>query len=112
MRIIVCGGRNFNSPALMDNVLSSLNPAPTEIIHGAAKGADTLANKWGIKNGITTIPIPAEWDLHGKSAGPIRNRKMAEMNPALVVAFPGGAGTKNMINTAKSMGIKVLIVSG
>jgi len=40
-----------------------------------------------------------EWDELGKKAGPLRNQRMLdEGKPDLVVAFPGGGGTKDMVS--------------
>ena len=51
---------------------------------------------------------PADWDTHGRGAGPIRNKQMLEEGkPDLVIAFPGGKGTANMIGQAKEAGIPV-----
>ena len=42
-----------------------------------------------------------EWDELGKKAGPLRNQRMLdEGKPNLVVAFPGGGGTKDMVRRA------------
>jgi len=57
------------------------------------------------------MPFPADWSRHGKSAGPIRNRQMLiEGRPDIVVAFPGGKGTANMIKQAVEAGVKVELV--
>ena len=56
------------------------------------------------------IPIkkfPAEWDKHGKGAGFIRNKQMAEYADA-VVLFPGGNGTNNMYEQASKMNLKII----
>jgi UDP-N-acetylmuramoylalanine-D-glutamate ligase len=51
---------------------------------------------------------PAKWDLHGKSAGPIRNQQMLDTGVDLVIAFPGGKGTAHMVSIAKKAGVKVV----
>ena len=66
----------------------------SEIISGMASGADTFAVEWAARFGFPLRAFPAEWDKHGRSAGPIRNQRMLdEGKPDLVVAFPGGKGT-------------------
>ena len=48
------------------------------IIHGACKtGADAIASKWCKQRREIELPMPAQWDEHGKAAGPIRNNQMA-----------------------------------
>jgi len=52
---------------------------------------------------------PALWEVHGKSAGFIRNKLMLEDGqPELVIAFPGGRGTSNMVSLAESAGVEVV----
>ena len=106
MKILVCGGRDFsNLPAVVDE----LEPLkPTEIIHGGASGADKLAGIFAKGWDLPCRVFPADWKTHGKAAGPIRNKQMLdEGKPDLVVAFPGGRGTENMIQQAERAGVPV-----
>lgn len=101
MRILICGGRDFKDVKLMHGLLDRLKPLIDVVIHGAAKGADVMAAEWAIANDIATDTYPAQWDLHGHAAGPIRNKRMLdEGKPDLVLAFPGGRGTENMVQQA------------
>lgn len=81
----------------------------TEIIHGAARGADTMAGDYGYASKIPVRTFPADWDQYGKRAGPIRNHQMLAEKPDLVVGFigPNSRGTKHMLDIAKKAGIKV-----
>ena len=133
MRILVCGGRDYGAPTddpelkelrkkqyhHVQTVLDQLLYDPNDeyhmpykdacIIHGAAKGADTAAWDYTAVHWTDCIPFPADWDRYGKDAGPIRNKQMLDKGkPNLVVAFPGGKGTANMIKQAKEAGIPVL----
>ena len=46
-----------------------------------------------------------------RGAGPERNARMlAEGRPDLVVAFPGGTGTADMVRRAKAAGVRVVEV--
>lgn len=82
------------------------------IIHGAATGADEWAAKIAHNEGIPTCGFPARWDIQRKAAGPIRNKRMLDVaEPHLVVAFPGGRGTANMVKQAKARGIEVQEIS-
>lgn len=81
----------------------------TFIISGAAKGADSVAIDWAIVNWIQFCEYPADWDHHGRAAGFIRNQKMLnEGRPDLVLAFPGGRGTEDMVRRALKAGVKVI----
>lgn len=110
MKVLICGGRDFNDVEYLNAVLTQIHKKKfiTTLIHGAAKGADTLAALWGHSQIINVIAIPAEWDQYGKSAGYIRNVQMADLKPDLVIAFSGGKGTAMMIDIAEKRGIKVL----
>jgi hypothetical protein len=117
MRVLVCGGRDFNDASLVYSTLSELQRerGPISVlIHGAATGADTLAAAWGNDYlGRSCVHhYPAEWLKHGKAAGPIRNQQMLdEGKPDIVIAFPGGRGTADMVRRAMAAGIEVLIVA-
>lgn len=90
----------------MDWVLTKL--PISVIIHGAARGADSLAKERAEAYRIPHIPFPANWKRYGRSAGHLRNTQMIEEgHPDLVVPFRGGDGTSNMIKQAKIYDIQV-----
>lgn len=113
-RVIVCGSRRWHDRDLIALVLSGLmiergwNPV---IVHGACRGADRIADEEAGKLGFLTDPHPADWDKHGKAAGPIRNREMAQLGADLCIAFgpTPGSGTKDMVDRAAKHGIPVEI---
>lgn len=107
MRAIVCGGREYSDEATLFAALDSIKPAL--VIQGGAPGADRLALKWCHSRCIECWNMPADWKKHGKAAGPIRNQRMIdEGKPSLVIAFPGGRGTENMVQLAERAGIPVI----
>lgn len=112
MRILVCGGRNFNDWPLLKDTLDGLEPMQASvIIHGAALGADALASQWARLRRVVVEPFFADWKTHGRASGPIRNARMLEEGkPDLVVAFPGGRGTANMVAQARAAGVRVIEV--
>lgn len=108
IRLLVCGGRQFTDYYRFEQAMSQLPFTPRFVIHGGAKGADTLADQWGKSHGIQPVRLDAMWDAHGKGAGPKRNQAMLDiMQPNYCVAFPGGSGTADMIRRCKSAGITV-----
>lgn len=115
MRVLICGSRHFNDYAKLFNELFDLNCYKWKtIIHGGARGADSLANLWAEAHNYEIECYPADWKTHGKAAGPIRNRQMlVEGKPDLVVAFlaPDSRGTKNMIEQAEKAGIPVKVIN-
>lgn len=118
MRVIVCGGRNYSARTRVYTLLDAIHavkPIRT-VVHGDARGADTLAKEWAqraaIPRRVEVEAHPADWSKHGKRAGPIRNRKMADVGADLCIAFPGGRGTSDMILKATAAWIPVLDLRG
>ena len=110
-RVIIAGTRYFNDYALLceyaDYKLSKIRQ-PIEIVSGHARGADTLGERYAEERGYKLTLFPAEWDKYGKSAGPRRNKEMAEYANALIAIWDGKSiGTKNMIDIAKEKGLKI-----
>jgi hypothetical protein len=111
MRILVCGGRDFDDYACLADALSNLPVRPDTIIHGGARGADALAAIWAKARHVAVEEYPADWRTHGHAAGPLRNRRMLEEGrPDVVVAFPGGKGTRDMMRQARAAGVQVIEV--
>ena len=113
MRVLVCGGRQFDDTAYLNSKLDELHLQHgfTVLIEGCARGADQLAGAWADAYGIAHLKFPADWDRLGRKAGPIRNKQMLdEGRPDLVVAFPGNSGTFNMCRQAEAAGVRVIKV--
>ena len=119
MRIIVTGSRDFTDDDLVNEALSDLferyiDHSEFVLVHGGARGADTLASLWAShlkKYGVREEAHHADWGLHGRAAGPIRNKAMVDKGADLVVAFykagSGNVGTKNCVAQAVLAGIPV-----
>ncbi len=109
LRLIVCGGRDWADYGAVNRALTMIHDKRgiAEIIQGGAKGADALAARWAKATGVACTEVPADWDKHGRAAGPIRNLQMLELKPDGVVAFPGGRGTKHMREAATAAGVRV-----
>lgn len=120
MKVLVCGGRDYNDWDTLCEVLNKyiakitdggVSP-PTQddlLIQGDAPGADRLAKRWAENWSMPVQTFKADWDYYGKRAGYLRNKRMLdEGKPDLVIAFPGGAGTAMMIKLAEEAGVKVV----
>lgn len=113
MRVLVCGGRDYSDADKMRRILDDMHAVTpfSTLIYGMARGADDLAKMWATARGIERLGFPADWESHGRSAGPIRNKKMlVKGKPDLVIAFPGGRGTQNMIKQANAASVPVAVI--
>lgn len=111
MIIVVTGGRAYHNTKHVFRVLDGLHQgvAITQLRHGDMSGADTAAGFWAEARNVPQRAYPAFWGLHGRAAGPMRNAEMIEDGRVgLVVAFPGGKGTADMVAKAERAGIQVL----
>lgn len=114
MKVLVTGDREWDDVETVVAVLSLL-PKGTVVVHGAARGADTIAGLVAKELGFSVVEYPADWKKFGKSAGPIRNRQMVRDEALkgwpieLVLAFHNNLekskGTKDMVSVAESAGI-------
>lgn len=113
-RILVCGGRDYNNEDCVRAILDRAHYANqiVALMQGSATGADTLAAQWARDRDIAEIiTFHADWAQHGKAAGPKRNQLMLDVGkPDLVIAFPGGKGTANMVKLARAAGVPVTTV--
>jgi YspA, cpYpsA-related SLOG family len=115
MRVLVCGGRDYRDVGCVKDTLFCLHAQEkiTTIIEGGASGADCYAAEWADEYGITLQTFRADWKKHGRSAGPIRNQQMLdEGKPDLVMAFPGGRGTADMVARAVKANVRVRLIGG
>jgi len=112
---LVCGDRRWKHGAAP--IIEALRQyGATSVIHGAAKGADTCGDFAAKTLRLPVQSFPAEWDRHGKAAGPIRNQRMlTEGKPDLVLAFhddiEGSKGTKDMVARATRAGVRCVVLS-
>ncbi len=106
MKVLVCGGRDYTRH---DKVWPALDQwcnllGITEVVHGAATGADTLAGEWARMNGIKETPV----EIEPGEGGFARNIRMLETTlPEAVIHFPGGNGTAHMVGIATEAGVRV-----
>ena len=121
MKVIACGSRHWtNGPSILE-VLERFRPFASQVIllHGGARGADALAAYFAQHMGMGVVAYPADWEAHGRAAGPIRNQRMLDENPdvELVLGFtpdpPGkpGSGTWDMLRRAHDKHIPYLVRS-
>lgn len=109
IRLIIAGPRDYYD---RENVFCHIHMFQgkfgiDEIVSGGASGVDTLAEEYANLYQIPFKLFPADWEKYGKAAGPIRNQQMAEYGNVLLAFDRGTKGTKNMIETARSIGVEI-----
>jgi hypothetical protein len=120
MRYLFCGSRNWNDEGKIRDIIILLETIygaeNLVIIHGAAKGADSIAGSLAREYNIEVEEYPADWLRYGRAAGPIRNKQMLdEGKPNYVYAFHeniwDSKGTRSMIGLAKKYNIPYTVIN-
>lgn len=115
-RLLVCGSRHYKN---YDIILKAISRFPNleVVIHGAARGADSLAGTAAQELGKKVERFPADWEKHGKAAGHIRNQQMLdEGDPDFVLGFTDNIlqsrGTSDMMRKAIANDIPHYLLNG
>ena len=113
MKVIIAGGRDYSQKVGDQSMVSRLIDEKniTEIVSGGCSGADRFGEMVAYVEKLNVKIFHADWETHGKAAGPIRNEQMAKYADA-VILFSGGRGTANMRKLAKQYGLTVLYDAG
>ena len=117
-RVVIAGCRNYNNydeaKEYIDFCLSNIRKENDIIIvSGCASGADKIGERYAKENGFKVEQYPADWEKYGKSAGPRRNRQMAEVADYVICFWDGQSrGTRSMIEYTKicNKPIKIKII--
>lgn len=118
VRVLICGSRDWRDEVPIKAWLAAFENKPVTIIHGCAKGADSLAGFLAHQYRLEVEEYPADWAKLGKAAGPVRNSQMlTEGHPTLVLAFKDGfdpanahGGTEHMVRIAKRAGVPTYVI--
>ena len=117
VKLIVAGSRHMQqfSHHFIDNAYNALVPKdwdyPMEVVSGGATGVDAAGERWAHTLPAHVKKFPADWEKHGKAAGPKRNRQMALYGDALLLIWDGESkGSANMKQEADNAGIPVFEV--
>jgi hypothetical protein len=119
VRILVTGSRNWtNRYAIREAIKAavaasgrSISDNEVTVVHGAARGADTLAASAAFELAYRDEPHPADWERYGKRAGYVRNAEMVNLGADVCLAFPLGEsrGTRHCMREAEKAGIPVVV---
>ena len=109
-KVIIAGSRTITHLRWVEMAMVASRFQPTLIISGTAPGVDRLGEQWAAARGIKVLRMPADWQAHGKAAGPIRNSAMLEVADCIVVVWDGKSrGSQDMIAKANRSGKKVYV---
>lgn len=110
MKTIIAGSRDSVTYENVVSAMAECGWVPTQVISGHARGVDIFGEQWAMENDIPLLIKPADWKMHGKAAGYIRNVDMANNADALVAVWDGESkGTKHMIDIALDKKLKVFV---
>lgn len=113
MKVIIAGSRDIldrNSVfECIEEGIKELGIEVTAVVCGEARGIDTLGKRWAESNGIEVISFPANWRKYKRSAGYVRNAKMAKCSDALIAITNGSSGTAHMIALAEKEELKMFV---
>lgn len=113
--LIIGGSRHLNPPIeFIDDIARGMFPQVDDpdyeivVIHGGARGVDDAGARWASEHMFKQREFSANWRTHGKAAGPIRNRKMAEAGDGLLLIWDGQSkGSASMLKEAKKLGLTI-----
>lgn len=114
MRILITGSRNWTDFTVVREALKeavgSTPPHLVTIVEGGASGADAIAAYWAQVLGWNVQTFRADWQNHGRRAGPKRNAHMVAVGADVCLAFPlaDSIGTFDCMRRAEARGIKVI----
>ena len=110
MKTIIAGCRTYHNYDTLLEAIAESNWQISQVVSGGAKGVDRLGEEYATAMNLPLHIYEADWERHGRAAGPLRNAKMAENAEALIALWDGKSrGTKNMIETATKRGLIVYV---
>jgi hypothetical protein len=104
MIVVIAGSREYTYAFRLEKAIADSGFEITEVVSGCARGVDHMGEVWAAKHGIPITKFPADWDKHGKAAGPIRNEQMSEYADALILLmYPDSRGSANMLKCMQKL---------
>lgn len=115
MRLLVAGSRSIDDVGKVEHILSNasyiFDRNVALVLHGGARGVDTIAGEWARRRGYDVREYPADWNTHGKSAGYIRNVEMVANCDAAIVLWNGTSkGTRHTLDQLEKYLIRHVVV--
>lgn len=113
-RVLITGSRNWRDLRVIYDVLNiqwRIDPDAILVSGACPTGADCIAENVWEGFGGKVERHPADWDTHGKAAGPRRNQEMVDLGADVCLAFPlpDSRGTRHCMAAAERAGIPVIV---
>ena len=121
MRILVTGSRDWKNAEAIERAFQIIErdladagrlKEPVIIVHGGARGADTLAGPIALEvfGAIKVEAYKADWDTYGKAAGFMRNAEMVQRGADVCLAFikNNSRGATHCAQLAEEAGIRTV----
>ncbi len=110
MKTIIAGTRDIDMRGVLSLLLRDFKAWEiTEVVSGNSGNVDFAGEQWAESHGLPLRLFPANWKL-GRSAGPRRNRQMAEYADALILIWDGKSrGSFNMLGEATRKGLRIKV---
>ena len=101
MKVAIIGSRKLN----VENLQDYLPEDTDEIVSGGARGIDTCARNYALKNDLKLTEFRPEYNKYGRGA-PLRRNETIVNYADMVLAFWDGEsrGTKFVINYCEKVG--------
>ena len=120
IRILITGSRNFDDFNMMRSALEDVldcypeySPKDFIVVHGNARGADKISGYIAQQLGMQVEVHNAQWNVHGKRAGIIRNIQMVNNGADICLAFPLGSsrGTRHCMELSQQENIPTINIT-
>ena len=105
MKLMVTGSRKITDKSYIFKCLNSVFKLKkfNLLIHGGARGVDSIAEQWAKKKGIDILRFIPNWNSYGISAAVKRNSTMADVCDFGVAIWDGESkGTIDAMQKLKS----------
>lgn len=108
MKTIIAGSRQIEDAAALKQTIADAGWEIDEVVSGACRGVDVMGEEWAHNKEIAVKQFHADWITHGRVAGELRNRDMAEYADGLILLWDGQSpGASCMLREANRAGIKI-----
>ncbi len=108
MKTIIAGSRQIEDAEALEKTIADSGFEVSEVVSGTCRGVDVMGEEWARSRDIPVKPFPADWLTHGRIAGELRNRDMAQYADQLILLWDGKSpGASCMLREANKAGIKV-----